>query len=222
MAPEVTEQAMTEVIKQSEPQLSHRRRRSIRPVAEPRKGGGPTAFAAPELPAQDELERLHSSLSAVTPENHPRTARLLGSSTRKTAQKVIEEAGEVALEAVKHHNEGIIRESADLLYHLVALWHRAGIRGTAWGRPDDKIGVAGAFNGISKEYRDFVAAGGTGVLIGDGMLNYSSERVLEAFYAWRLAKDTTLTVDYQYLANPAYNADRGPISVFSGRLHSEF
>ncbi|OKO84250.1 hypothetical protein AC629_21680 [Bradyrhizobium sp. NAS80.1] len=73
------------------------------------------------------MERLHSSLSAVTPENHPRTARLLGSSTRKTAQKVIEEAGEVAIEAVKHHNEGIIRESADLLYHLVALWHRAGI-----------------------------------------------------------------------------------------------
>lgn len=96
------------------------------------------------------------------------------------------------------------------------------IKGTAWGRPDDKIGIAGAFNGISKEYRDFVAAGGMGVLIGDGMLNYSSERVLEAFYAWRLAKDTTLTFDYQYLMNPAYNADRGPISVFSGRLHSEF
>ena len=96
------------------------------------------------------------------------------------------------------------------------------IRGTAWGRPDDKIGIAGAFNGISKDYRAFVAAGGTGVLIGDGMLSYSSERVLEAFYAWRLAKDTTLTFDYQYLTNPAYNADRGPISVFSGRLHSEF
>src|ERR1700724_2584794 len=74
-----------------------------------------------------ELDRLHRSLSGVTPENHPRTARLLGSSTRKIAQKVIEEAGEVALEAVKHHDRGIVRESADLLYHLVALWHRAGI-----------------------------------------------------------------------------------------------
>src|ERR1700694_1335608 len=74
-----------------------------------------------------ELDRLHRSLSEVTPENHPRTARLLASSTRKTAQKVIEEAGEVALEAVKHHPRGIVRESADLLYHLVALWHRAGI-----------------------------------------------------------------------------------------------
>jgi phosphoribosyl-ATP pyrophosphohydrolase len=75
----------------------------------------------------NELDRLHRSLSGVTPTSHPRTARLLASSTRKTAQKVIEEAGEVALEAVKHNARGIVRESADLLYHLVALWHRAGI-----------------------------------------------------------------------------------------------
>ena len=79
----------------------------------------------------NELDRLHRSLSGVTPENHPRTARLLASSTRKTAQKVIEEAGEVALEAVKHNARGIVRESADRFYHLVALWHRAGIH------PDD-------------------------------------------------------------------------------------
>ena len=74
-----------------------------------------------------ELDRLHRSLADVTPDNHPRTARLLASSTRKVAQKIIEEAGEVAIEAVKHHRSGIVRESADLLYHLVALWHRAGI-----------------------------------------------------------------------------------------------
>ena len=78
-------------------------------------------------PQSGELDRLYRSLAEVTPENHPRTARLLASSSRKTAQKVIEEAGEVALEAVKHHDRGIVRESADLLYHLVALWHRAGI-----------------------------------------------------------------------------------------------
>ncbi len=77
--------------------------------------------------APNELNRLHQSFVQVTPENHPRTARLLASSTRKTAQKVIEEAGEVALEAVKHRSQGTVRESADLLYHLVALWHRAGI-----------------------------------------------------------------------------------------------
>ena len=82
---------------------------------------------APPSQQLGELDILHRSLSEVTPENHPRTARLLASSTRKIAQKVIEEAGEVALEAVKHRPRGIVRESADLLYHLVALWHRAGI-----------------------------------------------------------------------------------------------
>jgi phosphoribosyl-ATP pyrophosphohydrolase len=85
-----------------------------------------SGIAAPSL-QPGELDRLYLSLAEVTPENHPRTARLLASSTRKTAQKVIEEAGEVALEAVIHHARGTIRESADLLYHLVALWHRAGI-----------------------------------------------------------------------------------------------
>ena len=101
-------------------------------ASSPRETESPVApdslpgIAAPR-PQPGELDRLYRSLAEVTPENHPRTARLLTSSTRKTAQKVIEEAGEVALEAVKHHPRGIVRESADLLYHLVALWHRAGI-----------------------------------------------------------------------------------------------
>jgi phosphoribosyl-ATP pyrophosphohydrolase len=93
-----------------------------------------------------ELDRLYRSLSEVTPQNHPRTARLLASSNRKTAQKVIEEAGEVALEAVKHHTRGVIRESADLLYHLVALWHRAGINPeqvwTEMRQRADTLGIA--------------------------------------------------------------------------------
>jgi phosphoribosyl-ATP pyrophosphohydrolase len=74
-----------------------------------------------------ELDRLHAGLAAVTAESHPRTARLLGSGRRRAAQKVIEEAGEVALEAVKGRSTGIVRESADLLYHLVVLWRRAHI-----------------------------------------------------------------------------------------------
>lgn len=74
-----------------------------------------------------EIDRLYRAFAQVTPDNHPRTARLLASGTRRSAQKVIEEAGEVALEAVKHSRNGLIRESADLLYHLVALWHRTGI-----------------------------------------------------------------------------------------------
>jgi len=98
----------------------------------------------------------------------------------------------------------------------------ASIKGTRWGRPDDTIGLGGAINGLSKDHRDFIAAGGLGILIGDGQLTYRNERVLEAYYAYALNKRFTLTADYQFIANPAYNADRGPAHVLSGRLHGEF
>ncbi len=96
------------------------------------------------------------------------------------------------------------------------------IKGSFWGRPDDTIGVGGAVNGLSAAHRDFLAAGGLGLLIGDGRLNYSNERIFEAYYAHKLASWSTLTFDYQFITNPAYNADRGPVSIFSGRLHAEF
>jgi high affinity Mn2+ porin len=96
------------------------------------------------------------------------------------------------------------------------------LKGSAWGRPDDKIGVAGVVEGLSPIARAYFAAGGLGILIGDGQLNYRPERILEAYYAYSLNKWATLTIDYQFIANPGYNADRGPVSVFSGRLHAQF
>jgi high affinity Mn2+ porin len=96
------------------------------------------------------------------------------------------------------------------------------IKGSYWGRPADTIGIGGAINGLSAGHRDFLAAGGTGLLIGDGRLNYSPERIFEAYYSWKLNNWTALTFDYQFVANPAYNADRGPVSILSGRLHAEF
>ena len=53
-------------------------------------------------------------------------------------------------------------------------------------------------------------------------LNYRTERIIEAYYAFAIDKSFTLTADYQLIANPAYNADRGPVNIFSGRLHGEF
>jgi high affinity Mn2+ porin len=96
------------------------------------------------------------------------------------------------------------------------------MKGTGWERPEDRIGIAGVVEGLSGEARAYFAAGGLGVLIGDGQLNYRPEKILEAYYAYRLGKWTTLTFDYQYVVNPAYNADRGPVSIFTGRLHAEF
>lgn len=96
------------------------------------------------------------------------------------------------------------------------------IKGARWGRPDDTIGIAGAINALSRDHRDFIAAGGLGVLIGDGQLNYRKERILETYYSYALTKQLTLTADYQFITNPAFNADRGPVHVFSGRFHGEF
>ena len=96
------------------------------------------------------------------------------------------------------------------------------LKGNAWGRPDDKIGVGGVVEGLSPIARAYFAAGGLGILIGDGQLNYRPEQILEVYYAYSLNKSATLTFDYQFVNNPGYNADRGPVSIFSGRLHAQF
>ena len=85
-----------------------------------------------------------------------------------------------------------------------------------------RFGIGGAVNGLSRDHRDFIAAGGLGPLIGDGALNYRTERILETYYSYALLDTTWLTFDYQFIANPAYNADRGPVNIFTARLHAEF
>jgi phosphoribosyl-ATP pyrophosphohydrolase len=98
-----------------------------------------------------ELDRLYVSLGQVTPASNPRTFKLLEAGTRKIAQKVIEEAGEVALEAVKHHDRGVVRESADLLYHLVVLWCRAGIEpASIWQEMQTRASVLGIAEKLPK------------------------------------------------------------------------
>jgi high affinity Mn2+ porin len=96
------------------------------------------------------------------------------------------------------------------------------IKGVSWGRDNDTIGLGGVINGLSEAHRDFLAAGGIGLLIGDGQLNYREEKILEAFYAYNLNRWSTLTFDYQFVADPSYNADRGPVSILSARAHAEF
>ena len=96
------------------------------------------------------------------------------------------------------------------------------LRGKGWGRPDDKIGVAGVIDGLSPQARAYFAAGGLGILIGDGALNYRPEKIVEAYYAYSINKWSVLTFDYQFIADPAYNADRGPVSFYTVRFHAEF
>ncbi len=97
------------------------------------------------------------------------------------------------------------------------------INGKQWGRPDDTIGIAGVVNGISGVHQAFLNAGGLGILVGDGQLpNPGLEQILEAYYSYAISSSMKVSVDYQFIANPAYNADRGPVNVFAGRYHAAF
>ncbi len=86
----------------------------------------PQSVAAADAGAS-EIARLYDALDRVSEADNPRTARLLASGRRKIAQKLMEEAGEVALEAVRHRTHAIVRESADVVYQLVVLWHVCGV-----------------------------------------------------------------------------------------------
>ena len=96
------------------------------------------------------------------------------------------------------------------------------VKGEVWHRPDDTIGVAAVVSGISHDNQLYLAAGGLGILDGDGALNYSKEKVLEAYYQCKIAKRLLGALDYQFVADPAFNTARGPVSVFGARLHFEF
>lgn len=97
------------------------------------------------------------------------------------------------------------------------------LNGSAWGRPEHEAGLAVVANGLSAAARQYFAAGGLGILIGDGKLpHYANEQILEAYYSVRLGKILNLTGDYQFVRNPAYNADRGPVSILGVRLHADY
>ena len=96
----------------------------------------------------DSLERLHKSVLALQ-KGDPltsRTARLMRSGRAKIAKKMAEEAVEVVVDVMRGNREAAIRESADLLYHLVVLWADAGIRPQdVWAEMDRRerlLGIA--------------------------------------------------------------------------------
>ena len=96
------------------------------------------------------------------------------------------------------------------------------VKGGAWKRPDDVLGLALVTNGLSSAARDYFAAGGIGILIGDGRLKYGREQIAEAYYAFRFNPHLALGFDLQRIVHPAYNRDRGPVTVVGLRAHAEF
>jgi high affinity Mn2+ porin len=96
------------------------------------------------------------------------------------------------------------------------------LSGKQWGRPDDTVGLAGVVNGITAVHQQFLNAGGLGILVGDGQLPHPGlEQIIEAYYALPISY-FKLTLDYQFIVNPAYNEDRGPVSILGARLHAQF
>jgi high affinity Mn2+ porin len=96
------------------------------------------------------------------------------------------------------------------------------LNGKQWGRPDDTFGLAGIVNDISKVHQQFLNDGGLGIVVGDGMLPHPGlEQIIETYYAFPLFA-SRLTFDYQFIVNPGYNRDRGPVSVIGARMHLEF
>jgi carbohydrate-selective porin OprB len=103
------------------------------------------------------------------------------------------------------------------------------LSGVHWQRRDDRVGAGIVVEGLSGPHRDYLAAGGSGFLLGDGRLNYAHEQIVESYYRaqWTWGEGSAaLRVqfgpDLQYIRNPGFNRDRGPVRFYALRLHLEY
>jgi len=96
------------------------------------------------------------------------------------------------------------------------------LKGDAWNRPNDTVGFGGVISGLSQHNQEFLSAGGLGIELGDGALNYGPEKAIETYYNFEMWKGIQSTLDYQFFDNPGANRDRGPVSIFGIRFHAEY
>lgn len=94
--------------------------------------------------------------------------------------------------------------------------------GALWKRPNDALGVAVAWNGVNADHRDYLAAGGLGFMLGDGALNAGAENTVDFFYRFAAVRFVAVSVEVQRFTNPAFNRDRGPVTVWGLRLHASY
>jgi high affinity Mn2+ porin len=96
------------------------------------------------------------------------------------------------------------------------------LTGQRWNRPNDTVGLGTNVGWISSGRQRYLEQGGIGFITGDGRLNYRPEWITELYYDARVAPGLNMALGYQLLVNPAYNADRGPVNIFSFRLRTAF
>ncbi|WP_298607095.1 carbohydrate porin [uncultured Spirosoma sp.] len=93
---------------------------------------------------------------------------------------------------------------------------------TWWKRQQDVFGTGFVINGLSPDHRNFLNVGGYGFMIGDGKLTYGTERIFETYYKASINSSLHLSLNYQFIQNPAYNKDRGPIQLWAIRAHFDY
>jgi hypothetical protein len=96
-----------------------------------------------------------------------------------------------------------------------------GMSGRRWKRRYDRAGIAFASNALSSDHRQYLALGGKGFILGDGALNYGREKILESYYTMQLWRGLYVSPGIQFITNPGYNRDRGPVTIPTLRLHLE-
>lgn len=103
--------------------------------------------------ADDRLGRLALAVAEVRAGDRasPRTTKLLKAGVAKMAQKLVEEAAEVAIDAIRGDEGAVVKESVDLLYNLVILWTETGVDpDRVWGEMDRRERLLGMAEKLPK------------------------------------------------------------------------
>ena len=114
-------------------------------------------FRAANANGQDRLARLATAIAEVRSGGRisPRTSKLLAADIAKMAKKVVEEAAEAAIDAVRGDKAAVINESVDLLYNLSIVWSEMGIDPDAvWAEMDRRERVLGMVEKLPKAKGD--------------------------------------------------------------------
>ncbi len=95
-------------------------------------------------------------------------------------------------------------------------------KGATWSRPRDIAGLAYNIGWVSKVHADYLGMGGIDGFVGDGAITQGTERALDLFYNVNYRKGFWFSGDFQHISNPGFNLARGPLNVYSLRIHGEF
>jgi phosphoribosyl-ATP pyrophosphohydrolase len=114
-------------------------------------------FGAANANGHDRLARLATAIAEVRSGGRlsPRTAKLLSADIAKMAKKVVEEAAETAIDAVRGDRAAVVNESVDLLYNLSIVWSEMGIDpDEVWTEMDRRERVLGMVEKLPKARPD--------------------------------------------------------------------